>query len=262
MSTILDPERFERLRITTDDAVAIIEMSSAPHNILARELREELRVCFEELRGRTEVRSIVLSGGEGGFCAGGDLREDRAALSGEGDPRELLCGVLDLLCLIERSPAPTIAAIDGPAYGAGLELACACDLRVASPRATFCASAVNIGLIAGQYRLPRIMGLGRAKEMLLTGSVHDASWATTAGLVNQVAEDPVGAARRLAAQIAGGSPRALRETKRLTNESYAKDLETLADEHVETVLELAATQDHAEAVRAFLEKDTPAFRDR
>jgi enoyl-CoA hydratase len=257
------PEDDQRLRLSRPRRhVAVLEIDVPPRNVLDDALRRELIDVYARLTDDTSVRAIVLRGGSGTFSAGGDLREDQAALLGDADPTEVFASAITLMRAIEGCPHPTVAALEGPAFGAGLEMACACDLRVCSPGASFCASGVKVGLVAGQFRLPRLIGLGRAKEMLLTGAVYGARWAEVAGLVNVVTDDPSGRAIELASAISSRAPRSVRMAKLLAQASYAKSLEQLDAEHVAATLELFATRDHAEAVRAFLQREDPTFTDR
>lgn len=247
-----------RVVVAHDGDVSTITMQGEPHNLLGAEMRAELLSAFGEATN-AGARAVVLTGNEATFSAGADLNEDAAGRERPGGYRSLFSEILGLFDLVERLPVPVIAAIQGPAFGAGLELACACDLRTATPEATFCASGVNVGLIAGHFRLPRIIGLGYAKEMLFTGNVYDAAWAADTGLVNSVSADALGAATEYAARIASRSPSAVARSKASMHASLAPDLELLSREHLEVVTELAQTPEHAEAVRAFLEKRRPRW---
>jgi enoyl-CoA hydratase/carnithine racemase len=159
---------------------------------------------------------------------------------------------------------PTIAAVNGPAIGAGCDLACMCDIRIASERASFAESFVKVGLVAGDggaWLLPRIVGMSRAAEMSFTGEPLSAAEALQCGLVSRVVpeQELLPEARKLAAKIASNPGQALRMTKRLLREGQHSRLES--------VLEMAAalqslahtTHDHEEAVTAFLEKRPPVF---
>ena len=170
-----------------------------------------------------------------------------------------------MLSRLALLPVPVIAAVNGPAAGAGCDLACMCDLRIAGESARFAESFVKLGLIAGDggsWLLPRVVGWSKASEMALTGDLIDAHEALACGLVSKVVPDAelLGAARALARRIAANPGYAVRMTKRLLWESRRADLAT--------VLELAAamqaaahtTGDHAEAVDAFLDKRPPAFK--
>ncbi|MFL9828495.1 enoyl-CoA hydratase-related protein, partial [Rhodoplanes sp. SY1] len=162
---------------------------------------------------------------------------------------------------------PAIAAVNGPAIGAGCDLACMCDIRIASDRAVFAESFVKVGIVpgdGGSWLLPRVVGYARAAEMAFTGDPIDADEAREIGLVSRVVphDQLMTVAFEMAGRIAANPPHALRWTKRLLRESQIARLDT--------VLEMAAayqalshqTEDHAEAVAALLEKRRPVFKGR
>ena len=160
---------------------------------------------------------------------------------------------------------PIIAAVNGPAIGAGLDLACMCDLRIAGKSAKFAESFVKLGIIPGDggaWLLQRVVGFSKAAEMSLTGDMLDAEEALACGLVSRVVpdEDLLDAARALAAKIAANPPFAVRMTKRLLWEARRADLATVLEMSAAMQAVAHATGDHEEAVDAFLEKRTPQFK--
>jgi 2-(1,2-epoxy-1,2-dihydrophenyl)acetyl-CoA isomerase len=216
-----------------------------------------------------EVRCVILTGAGAAFSAGGDLKR---MLQQEGmfagGPVDLRRRYVDGIQRIPRRLAllekPIIAAINGPAIGAGLDLACMCDLRLAARGAQLGSTFVKVGLVPGDggaYFLARTVGFPRALELMLTARLVDADEAERIGLVHRVVEpaDLLPAARALALQIAANAPLAVRLTKRAAYRSHEADLEQ--------ALELAATYqgvvqntaDHREAVRAMLERRPPVF---
>ena len=216
-----------------------------------------------------EVRCVILTGAGAAFSAGGDLKR---MLQQEGmfagGPVDLRRRYVDGIQRIPRRLAllekPIIAAINGPAIGAGLDLACMCDLRLAARGAQLGSTFVKVGLVPGDggaYFLARTVGFPRALELMLTGRLVDADEAERIGLVHRVVEpaELLPAARALALQIAANAPLAVRLTKRAAYRSHEADLEQ--------ALELAATYqgvvqntaDHREAVRAMLERRPPVF---
>lgn len=210
-----------------DDVLLLEQRGSVLHarlnrpgkgNSLSRALLAALDGLGDDLRGggaRQDVRAVVLSG-EGGkaFCAGADIN-DLAGLSEREAVLHMLWGQ-EILQKFEDAPQVIIAAIDGVAFGGGLELAMACDLRIASPASRLGQPEITLANIpgwGGTQRLPRIVGEGRALEMILTGAPIAAEEARTIGLVNQVHEDAVAAATSLAERIAGMSPVAVAGAK-------------------------------------------------
>jgi enoyl-CoA hydratase len=162
---------------------------------------------------------------------------------------------------------PTIAAIEGNALGGGLELALACDLRVASERARLGLPEVRLAVIpgaGGTQRLPRVVGTARAKELILTGAVLDAAEAERIGLVNRVvpAGTAVEAATAIGEEIALRGPLAVREAKRLVDLAGHTELETGLALETEASVRVFATEDVAEGAASFLEKRTPTYHGR
>jgi enoyl-CoA hydratase/carnithine racemase len=208
------------------------------------------------------VKAVILTGAGSAFCAGGNVKDfrDRQGLAA-GTPADVRenyrRGIQKIPLAFQRLDVPTIAAVNGPAIGAGCDLACMCDIRIASDNARFAESFVKLGLIPGDggaWLLQRVVGYSKAAEMAFTGDLLDAKEAERIGLVSRVvpAEDLLAEARKLAERIAANPGQALRMTKRLLREAQTSRLDTL--------LELAAayqalthhSAEHAEAVNAFL----------
>ncbi len=214
------------------------------------------------------IRCVILTGNGPSFSAGGDLHEMQRQQLPEVDQmqirRDYQRGIQRLALALFNLEVPVIAAINGHAIGAGLDLACLCDIRIASEKAKFAESFVRLGIIPGDggaWLLPRTIGLARAAEMAFTGDTLDAPQALAWNLVSRVVphEALMDTARELAGRIAANPSHALRLTKRLMRESMHARLDT--------VLELSAvfqalshkTADHQEAVAAFLAKRPPDF---
>jgi len=157
-----------------------------------------------------------------------------------------------------------IAAINGSALGGGLELALACDIRLASTNATFACSAVNVGLLLSWHRLPRVVGMGRASEMLLSGQTYGAEQAERWGLVTDLhpPDQLIDAAVLLAERIASRAPLSLEATKSVAQRAFELSAIEANALQTELFLQLATSSDHLEAVRAFLEKRSPRFEAR
>jgi enoyl-CoA hydratase len=204
------------------------------------------------------VRAVVITGGEGRFCAGADIRSLTEVDPNE-DRAQMLTVVARLAAAVRSHRAPVIAAIDGPAHGGGLELALACDVRIASPAASFAASGVNMGLIASVRSLVEAVGDTRARRMLLTADRIRTDQALAWGLVTDAADTPLDTAMELARRIATKAPLAVESTKDAINQVVTLD----ADAHGELMrrrfAELADSNDHREALAAFLEKRPGSF---
>ena len=235
------------------------------------QMQEFVDLCAQ-MRADASVKVIVLTGNGKSFCAGGNIK-DMQARDGifAGSPYELRNTYRDG---IQRIPTalydldiPIIAAVNGAAIGAGLDLACMCDIRIASTNAVFAESFVKLGIVPGDggaWLLPRIIGIPKASLMAFTGDTIDAEKALEWGLVEQLCDpqELETQAVALAERIAANPGHALRLCKRLLREGQHMRLDSL--------LELSAayqslahhTEDHQEAVAAFVDKRTPEYKDR
>jgi 2-(1,2-epoxy-1,2-dihydrophenyl)acetyl-CoA isomerase len=242
-------------------------------NAYSEAMVEELVAAFDRLEADDAVRCVALTGAGKAFSAGGDLKQ-MLAHEGmfEGDARGLraryLMGIQRVPRRLARFAKPVIGAVNGPAIGAGLDLACMCDLRVALRSAQLGSTFVKVGLVPGDggaYFLARTIGFPRALDLILTGRLVEGDEALSLGLVNELADDLdglVAAVRSRAAVLCALPPVALSLAKSATYRSW--------DLPLEGALELAATYqgiaqntaDHDEAVRAFLERRDPVFAGR
>ncbi|MBA2933036.1 crotonase/enoyl-CoA hydratase family protein [Sphingomonas sp. CGMCC 1.13654] len=215
------------------------------------------------------VRAVVITGAGSAFSSGGDITKmapggglrDALPVRTRANYRE---GIQRLPILFQSLDVPVIAAVNGPAIGAGCDLACMCDLRIAGESATFAESFVKVGLIAGDggaWLLPRIVGISKATEMALTGDVIDAREALNCGLVSKVVRDGelLAAADALARRIAVNPPHAVQMTKRLLREGQTASLNGLLELSAAMQALAHATADHEEAVSAFIQRRPPAF---
>jgi 2-(1,2-epoxy-1,2-dihydrophenyl)acetyl-CoA isomerase len=233
-------------------------------NALNRSMHEALAAALKEAR-KDEVRAVVLTGAGRGFCVGQDLTEFREA---PGDIAERLrTNYHPNLLAIRALEKPVIAAVNGAAAGAGLSIACACDIRIAADTATFVPAFINIGLIpdsGGTYFTARILGPARAFEWMSSGRRLTAAEAHAWGLVSEIVESDSLAARltEVAAELAALPTRGVGMTKRLFDRAGERTLEEQLE--LEAQLQAAATQtdDFREGVAAFLEKREPDFRGR
>lgn len=234
------------------------------------EMIEALLGALARLEADPAARVAILTGAGKGFSSGGNINEMKPGgnLNAGAPAATRLAykrGIQRLPLAFAALEVPVIAAVNGAAMGAGCDLACMCDLRVAGESAKFAESFVKLGLIAGDggsWLLPRVIGWSKAAEMALTGDAIDAAEALACGLVGKVVPDAelLDAARALARRIAANPPHAVRMTKRLLWEGRRADLATLLEMASAMQAAAHATQDHAEAVDAFLAKRPPQFR--
>ena len=254
------------LRTTEEDGVACLFLKNPPVNALSRSVLVDLGREVGTLAAEPALRAIVLSGDGANFSAGADLKE--LASIDTGQAPEMLRQALASFRALAELPVPTVAALHGLAVGAGLELALACDLRVADDSAKLGAPEVAHGLMpayGGTQRLPRLVGAAKAKEMIFTGALVPAAEALRIGLVNKVVSggQDLRAARDLAHTIGQRASRAVRAAKRAVAEGTDLKLaEGLALEERLFTTEVLASQDLLEGIRAFVERRPPKFTGR
>jgi len=232
-------------------------------NAFNQQLVRELTEAFERVLDGPAGQVVILTGAGPSFCSGADLKEAREGTAE--DYRRRTRHSQRVLELIENLPVPTIAAINGPAVGGGLEVAAACDLRIAAATARMGYVEVRVGVAALSRRILSLIGPGRAKDLYYTAELVDAARAETMGLVNRVVppEDLMPAAREWAATIQRGMPLALRYTKALINlRSKPAQEEACRALAEEAAVACAATEDRQEALAAFAERRRPVWRGR
>lgn len=237
---------------------ALLEIDNPPANALGSALRKQLLDQLDALERDSSVRALVITGRGRAFCSGDDLKEQEAAQAqGAAARKALLAEFAAVLERVENFRAPTIAAVNGWCMGGGLELALCCDIRIASSEAKFVCAGVNIGLMASAYRLPRAIGVARAKHMLLTGLPQDAQTAERFALVTEVHQPAAlaAAAAALAERIASRAPLSVEATKRIASLAAAPSAQAMQKE----LDLLVKSADHAEALAAFREKREPVF---
>jgi len=207
---------------------------------------------------------LVVPGAGEDFCAGADLSGNRD----QRRPPMVDMAEVNTACIaLHRLPIPTVARVDGVAVGAGMNLALGCDFVVASTRARFSEIFVRRGLsvdFGGSWLLPRLVGLHRAKELVLLGDMLGAEQARDWGLVREVVapEELDAAVERLTGRLLAGPPVAMRQSKRMLNDSFEASLERALEDEARSQQINFATEDTREAGRAFLEKRDPVFRGR
>jgi enoyl-CoA hydratase len=232
-------------------------------NALNRKTMDELQDCFQEIEGDDEVRAVILTGaGEKAFVGGADINELATQTPVEG--KEMSVRGQRILDLIEHLGKPVIAAVNGYALGGGCELALACTIRIASENARLGQPEVKLGLMpgyAGTQRLPRLVGKGRALEMLLSGDPISAAEAYRIGLVNQVvpAQDLIATAEKLAQKILANAPLAVKFALEAVN--HGLEMTEAEGQFLEANLFglCCTTADMKEGTRAFVEKRPARF---
>jgi enoyl-CoA hydratase/carnithine racemase len=256
----------EEVLLSKKDHTALVTLNRPEAmNTMSSSLCFRLRETLEELDQDDDTWVIIITGsGERAFCAGIDLKE-RKFLDKRGTEELRRKAIFPLLRTLDRMTKPMIAAVNGVALGGGCEIALDCDLRIAAENATFGQTEIRWGIIASGgacQRMPRIVGMGRAKELLLTGRVIDAREAERIGLVNRVVplDRLLEAANELAEEIKANAPVAVRQTKRCID--VGANLEMALAFDAEASWYCYQTEDRLEALAAFAEKRKPNFKGR
>jgi 2-(1,2-epoxy-1,2-dihydrophenyl)acetyl-CoA isomerase len=257
---------FETLLFDVEDHVARLTLNrpdsgNAMNAVMMRELRDAAIRCDED----PEIRAVIIAGAGTMFCAGGDLRS--FAAEGEGLPAYLKGITNDLhgaVSRLSRMDAPVVSAVRGFAAGAGFSLACAADMVLAAESARFTVAYTSVGLVPDgscTFFLPRLIGLRRAQEIMLTRRVLEASEALDWNLVTRVVpdDDLQGESLKLAAQLAAGPTRAFGSVKRLLLHSAGDHLESQMEQEARCIADAARGADGKEGIAAFLDKRPPSF---
>lgn len=243
--------------------IAVITIDSPPVNALNQEVLNQLQLIVEEIS--EEIHVVIIKGaGVKAFVAGADIKEFPGLTPETGE--ELCLRGQSIFNAIENLKQPVIAAIDGFTLGGGLELALACDIRIATAKSTFGLPEVKLGIIpgyGGTQRLPRLIGTGKALKMILTGETLSAEEAYQIGLVEEVTEiDSYSKALELAKIISSRGPIAIQKAKKAVYEGIEVSLSDGLKYEAQCFGDLCATFDKDEGVRAFLQKRTPVFKGR
>ena len=263
----------EHLIYTREEGIATLTLNRPQKlNAFTPAMYKGLSEILEEVAEDDGVRVLVLTGKGRAFCVGADVKGLEEGLENSPKPSAQLASLTDtvrkiLTLPMQRMDKPVIASINGIAAGGGLDAACACDIRIASERATFSSVFVRRGLVptmGGTYFLPRLIGIDKACELIWTGDLIDAREAERIGLVTRVVpHDELEAATwELATKLVKGPPLAIASAKKLIYGSLDTDLESALKDVIEQYTALSQTEDHREALRAFLEKREPVFRGR
>ncbi len=256
---------YETIRYEVTDGVALVMLNRPEaRNALDLAMRAELGEVVARVRDDDAVRAVVIAGAGGSFCSGGDLKslsEEKRPTERNRDRVRRLHFWFDHLVNLEK---PVVAAVDGPAFGAGFALALACDFVLATPRARFCAVFGRIGLVpdlGALYLLPRIVGLQRAKDIVFTARVIEAKEAQELGIVYSLhsSDELLAAALAFAGRFRHASTTAIGMAKLALNQSFHLDQKAMAE--MESYAQAVAidTAYHQEAVARFVAKQPLAF---
>lgn len=256
---------FSLIILNKEQAIATITLNRPQAaNALNKHLLEQLKDTFNCLRNDRQVRCIIITGsGEKVFCAGADLKE-RQELP-ESEIRHAVSQIGQTFSLIETLPQPVIASINGLALGGGMELALACDIRIASTNASFSLPETSLGIIpgaGGTQRLPRLIGIAKAKEFIFTGKRMNAIDAEKLGLITKVVS-PLELAeetKQLAQSMLRNAPIALTEAKKAIHYGMQTDLQTGLQIEEWCYDVTIPTKDRLEGLRAFSEKRQPQYK--
>lgn len=252
-----------------DVAVVTLNRPDSFNSISDDSMRAALVEALDSLAADAEIRAVVLTGSGVAFCAGGNVKAWKQPGGFALNPPyknvgEYKAGIHQVPLAFERFPLPIICAVNGAAIGAGCDVACMCDIRIASNKAYFALAFAKMGLVPGDggaWFLPRIVGRSKAREMLFTGDRVGAEEALACGLVSRVVapEQLLDEALAIARRIAANSPAAIRMTKQLLNEAEEASLATVLTMSAAMQSILHTTDDHNEAIAAFVEKRPARF---
>jgi enoyl-CoA hydratase len=255
---------YKHLLVTVDENILIITINRENKmNALCRELIAELKNAIQQLYDKTELKGAIITGkGDKAFAAGADISEFIGL--NEQQARALAVTGQKVFDMIENAPKPVVAAVNGFALGGGCELAMACHIRIAGETAKFGQPEVNLGIIpgyGGTQRLTRLIGKGRAFELLMTGKMINAAEAYRIGLVNQLVhnENLLQSACEIIELIASKAPVAIAKVIQCVNAAFDNNVNGMQFE-TDAFVHCASTEDFQEGAAAFLQKRKPNFK--
>jgi enoyl-CoA hydratase/carnithine racemase len=257
---------FKNIIVKKQKDVATITLNRPEKlNAMTIAMNEEIEQACLELAPDEATRVVIITGAGRGFCSGADFSVDDLKITSPAFGWKIMRQAGRMIMAIRGMPQPVIAAVNGPAVGGGFSLALACDIIIASEKAVFGAPFVlhnlhpDLGLT---YFLPRLLGVARASDLLLTGRIMDAVEADRLGLVSRlVPEDQLEKVTgEVAAGLARGSPLAINMTKSAINKSLTSDLPAMLDQESKAQCILLLMEDTREAMAAFMEKREPIFK--
>jgi 2-(1,2-epoxy-1,2-dihydrophenyl)acetyl-CoA isomerase len=256
---------YNSIRFEVSDAIATITLDRPlSRNSMSAEVQRELNDAVARTLDDMDVKAVILTGSGGYFSSGGDIKAMQDSAPTLAEDRLRFDRVHELLYRLVELPKPVIAAVDGPAFGAGCNLALTADFILATPRAKFCQVFGRLGLVpdfGGLFLLPRIVGLQRAKELMFSARIVDADEAKDLGMVYQVvSEDSLqDEARSLAGRLCHASTVAIGLTKRALNRSFNVDFHVMSEFEASAQSRLRTDPYVREAVRRFANKEQLEF---
>lgn len=266
--------QFQTITLKKQDGIATITLNRPERlNAMNEQMCQDLVDALQDVAADDSARVLVLTGAGRAFCAGADLTTgpDREKVLDETSPetirRELRRVPQETVRRLQRLEKPTIAMVNGPAVGAGFDWALACDIRIGSPKARFRVAFTTVGLVANMgsaWFLPRLVGIGKAAELLLTGDFVEAQEAEKLGILNRVvpADELEKETYAFASRLARGAPIALRLNKLLLYRGLEVDLDTSLEMSSTMQTICITSKDHKEGVAAFREKREPRYTGR
>ena len=250
------------IEVNKENGVAVVTINGLKDlNLYNWEILEEFYKTLCDLEKDKEIRVVIVTGkGEKAFSAGTDLHVEYELKGEEGGKKWSELGH-KITGKMESFKKPIIGVINGYALGGGMEIALACDFLIASPTAKFSIPEVKYGIIpgwGGTQRLPKIVGKGKAMEMILSGEMIDAEEACRIGIVNKIVDNPLEEAKKICKTIAENAPLSLAYAKSLINNSFYKEINNSLE--IEYFAKCFNTKDHEEGMKSFFEKRKPKFK--
>jgi len=265
---------YKEILFKIDQGIATITLNRPDirNAITHREIIEEIKSVCKQVNENLNVKALIVTAVDPAYSSGGNVKDmkDRKGMF-QGTPAEIMekyrSNLQEVLLTVYNVEIPTIAAVNGSAVGAGCGLALMCDIRVASQKATFGETFLNVGLVTGDgsaFTLPRTIGMAKACELIFTGATIDADTALSVGLINYVVEHEqlLAKANEIAVNIASKPPQALRMTKRLIRTGQHSTLVYIMEEAAAFQSLCHYTEDHMEALSSMFEKRQPKFMGR
>ncbi|WP_251553664.1 enoyl-CoA hydratase [Neobacillus muris] len=252
------------VKMETMEHIAVVTIDNPPLNVLGSQVSKELKDIFDEIALDQEIVAVILTGaGNRAFMAGADIKEFPQSIGKPGKKDHVL-KQHEMFNQIDFLPKPTIAVLNGLAFGGGCELALTCDIRIAEDHAQLGLPEIKLGIFpggGGTQRLPRLIGEAKAKELMFTGEPITAQEAERIGLVNKVVPTGEGMAEALAMarKMAGYSLQALSRIKKAVDEGSNLEFSKGIEREAELFAEVFLTEDVKEGVQAFIEKRKPVF---